>query len=153
MLLFMRIPGIDQLFGASTSVIPWTLILYAGILVAAIVIRYILDIKIKRKQYKKTKLNVVKDEVYTKLRKNKSEFKDLIIDYKISKKFTTYLATKVRIIKMFEVDDSNKKNKVRIMVICRASNYWQSIFDKTYDLTEKYATFVEDFKETVIKVV
>lgn len=153
MLLFMRLPGIENLFGASTSVIPWTLILYAGILLAAIVIRQVLDIKIKRKQYKKTKLNVVKDEVYTKLRKNKSEFKDLIIDYKISKKFTTYLATKVRIIKMFEVDDSNKKNRVRIMVICRASNYWQSIFDKTYDLTEKYTTFIEDFKETVIKVV
>jgi hypothetical protein len=72
---------------------------------------------------------------------------DIIIDYKINRKFITYLATKVRIVKLFQVDETNSKDKVRIFIICRASNYWQVIFDKTYDLTEKYTTFVKDFKE------
>lgn len=147
MLLFMRIPGISTFFGESTSVIPWSLILYAAILITAIVIRQILDTKIKRKQYKSTKLKVVKEEVLYKIKKETSQFKDLIIDYKIDKKFTTYLATKVRISKLFEVDEHNTKNKVRVVITCSASNYWQVIFDKTYDLTEKYIIFVKDFKE------
>ena len=94
MLLFMRLPGINQFFGESTSTIPWTLILYVGILLGAIIVRYILDIKIKRKQYKTTKLKVVKEEVLYKIKKDTSQFKDLIIDYKINRKFITYLATK-----------------------------------------------------------
>ena len=147
MLLFMRLPGIENLFGASTSTIPWTLILYAAILLAAIVIRQVLDIKIKRKQPKKIKLEVVKEEVLYKIKKETSQFKDLIIDYKIDKKFTTFLATKVRVSKLFVVNEENKKDKVRIVVTCKASNYWQVIFDKTYDLTETYKTYVKDFKE------
>ena len=149
MLLFMRLPGINQFFGESTGTIPWTLILYAGILIAAIVVRQILDLKIKRKQYKTTKLKVVKEELLYKIKKQSNQFKDLIIDYKIDRKFTTYLASKVRVSKLYVVNENNIKDKVRIFITCKASNYWQVIFDKTYDLTEKYSTFVEDFKECV----
>lgn len=147
MLFFMRIPGLSGFFGESTSTIPFALITYACILIAAWIIREILDIKIKRKQPKKVKLDVVKEEILYKFKRVRSEFKDLLIDYKIEQRFRTYLASKVHIHKVFTVDENNKKQKIRIIIECKASNYWQIIFDKEYDLVEKYVTLIKDFKE------
>lgn len=143
MLIFMRIPGIDIMFGKSTD-FPWALILYAGILFVCIVINSILNYRINRNQPKNIKLEVVKEEITVYLNKVKSVNKDLIIDYKFNKLIKTYLTSKIYIHKYFEVDENNIKNKVRILIDCDASNYKQIIFDKTYKLTELYTTLIKD---------
>ena len=147
MLLFMRIPGIDIFFGNSESGMPIALLAYTIILVVAIVWQLIINKKIKRNQSKEIKLEVVKEQVLKKLKYKKSAYKELIIDYKIDRKFKTYLTTPVKIEKLFSLDKDGVKNKVRIVIKCKVCNYWQIIFDKTYKLTERYYTLIKDFKE------
>ena len=148
MLIFMRIPGIDVMFGKSTG-FPLALIVYLGILIACIIINSILNYKINRNQPKNIKLEVIKEEITVYLNKVKSVNKDLIIDYKFNKLIRTYITSKIYIHKYFEVDENNVKNKVRILIDCDASNYKQIIFDKTYKLTELYTTLIEDVNKCI----
>lgn len=147
MLLFMRIPGISIFFNDSETGFPIALTAYIAILVIAIVWRLLLNRKLNRNQSKENKLEVVKEQVLNKLKKKENVYKQLIIDYKINKKFKTYFATPVKIEKLFVSDKAGKKTKVRIIVKCEACNYWEIIFDKKYRLTETYDTLIKDFKE------
>ena len=147
MLLFMRIPGIDIFFNDSETGFPIALTAYIVILVVAIIWRALLNRKLNRNQSKENKLEVVKEQVLTKLKKKKNAYKQLIIDYKLNKKFKTYFATPVKIEKLFISDKAGKKTKVRIIVKCEACNYWEIVFDKKYRLTETYDTLIKDFNE------
>lgn len=147
MLLFMRLPGLDLFFGKSDGIIPWALIIYAIILVIAIVWRAVLNRLIAIRQYKNIKLDVVKEQILYKLNKKKNTFKELIIDYKTSFKFKTYLATPVKVEEIYVPNKNGIKDKVRILIQCRASNYWQVVFDKTYNLTTEYKQLIEDIEK------
>lgn len=147
MLLFMRLPGLDIFFGTAESIIPWALIVYVLILIIAIITRFILNRIIARKQYKEIKLDVAKEQILYKLNKIKNTFKELIIDYKTSMKFTTYLASPVKIDTIYVPNKNGIKDKVRIFIQVKASDYWQVTFDKTYNLTTAYKQLIEDIKE------
>ena len=147
MLLFMRIPVIDIFFNDSETGFPIALTTYIVILVVAIIWRALLNRKLNRNQLKENKLEIVKEQVLTKLKKKKNAYKQLIIDYKLDKKFKTYFATPVKIEKLYELDKNKIKNKVRIIIKCKACDYWEIIFDKTYKLTTQYDILIKDFKE------
>lgn len=148
MLIFMRIPGIDIMFGKSTD-FPWALILYVGILFVCIIINSILNYKINRNQPKNIKLEVVKEELINKLTKKKSVNKDLLIDYTFEYKFKTYLTSIISLHKYYTVDSLGNKQKIRIIISCKVSNYNQVIFDKIYKMTDTYDLFLEDVKQCV----
>lgn len=147
MLLFMRIPGVDIFFGKEGSGFPVALVVYACILLACIIAQFFINRTINFNQPKKVKMEVVKEKVLKHLKRVKSASKDLIIDYKLNKSLTTYLASKIAIHKYFETDENNIKQKIRVVIDCKASNYSQIIFDKTYELTEKYSTLLKEIKE------
>lgn len=147
MLLFMRIPVIDIFFNDSETGFPIALTTYIVILVVAIIWRALLNRKLNRNQPKENKLEIVKEQVLTKLKKKKNAYKQLIIDYKLDKKFKTYFATPVKIEKLYELDKNKIKNKVRIIIKCKACDYWEIVFDKTYKLTTQYDILIKDFKE------
>jgi hypothetical protein len=124
MLIFMRMPGIDILFGNNDpSSIPWALLLYTAILVIAIVAKVYVNRKINLNQPKTLKLQEVKDSVLYRLNRRKNIYKELIIDYKIAKKFKTYLATPVIIEKLYIPNKKGIKDKVRIIIKAKLSNY------------------------------
>ena len=151
MLIFMRMPGIDILFGNNDpSSIPWALLLYSGILIISIIGKIYVNRKIDLSQPKNIKLEEAKNKVINYLTKRKSSFKELIVDQKLNKKLKTYLASEIQIKTLYQTNAENKKSKIRIFIICKASNYWQVIFDKTYKLTESYQTLIDDFKNTGI---
>lgn len=145
--IFMRIPGISIFFGREGSGFPIALIVYAFILVSAIVIKFVLNKMIDRGQPKRVKLEEIKEKILYILNKRKSAYKDLIIDYNLDIKTRTYLGSRIIIHKYYTVDENNKKKKVRILIDCKASDYKQIIFDKSYKLTELYITLIEDFKQ------
>ena len=137
-------------FNGNDPGFPLALTIYAVILVGAIITQVIVNNRIKRKQPKEIKLEVVKEKILEKLNKYKSSTKELIIDYMLNKAFKTYLNSFIIIHSYYVVDETNTKQQIRIMIECRVSNYNQIIFDKTYSLTEKYETLIEDFKITKV---
>ena len=150
LLFFMRLPGLDIFFNGDNTGFPLALTIYTIILIGAIITQVIVNNRIKNKQPKEVKLEVVKEKVLKKLNNYKSSTKELIIDYKLNKAFKTYLNSFVIIHSYYVVDETNTKQQIRIMIECRVSNYNQIIFDKTYSLTEKYQILVEDFKITKV---
>lgn len=151
-LIFMRIPGIDLMFGKSTQ-IPWALIIYSILLIVVLIARKIINHKVNINQPKEIKLEVVKETILNYFYKNKSVNKELIIDYKLNKKLRTYLASKIYIHKFYEVDKNNAKSRVRILIECNTCNYKQIIFDNTYELTTLYDTVIEDIKSILMKII
>lgn len=147
MLLFMRIPGLDIFFGKEGNGPPIALIVYILILIVAIILKKILTKISDRKQPKEVKLEEIKEKILYILNKKKSAYKDLIIDYNLDINTRTYLGSKIIIHKYYIVNKNNKKQKVRILIDCKANNYKQIIFDKSYKLTELYNTLIEDFKQ------
>lgn len=146
MLLFMRLPGLDIFFGTAESIIPWALIVYSLILLIAIVWRTILNKILNWNQPKQIKLEVVKESLLYKINKQKNVYKELIIDYTVSKKYKTFLATPVEIEKLYVPNKKGIKDKVRVLIKAKLSNYWEIIFDKTYSLTTEYNVLIEDIK-------
>ena len=146
MLIFMRLPGLEIFFNSDPNAFPIALILYSIILITAIVIQIYVNHKIKITQPKDIKLEVVKEQIVKKLNKLKIETRELLIDYNLDKKFRTYLASKIIIHKYYTVDNSNYKEKIRIIIECKVSNYNQIVFDKIYNLNEKYETLLNDLK-------
>lgn len=148
MLIFMRIPGIDMMFSQSTG-FPWALTIYAAILLVCILINSFVNYKINTNQPKSIKLEVVKEELIEKLTKKKSVNKDLLIDYKIDCKFKTYLTSYITLHKYYTVDSLGNKQKIRIIISCKVSNFKQVLFDKIYKMTDTYDLFLEDVKQCV----
>lgn len=146
-LIVMRIPGLDIFFGKEGNGPPIALIVYTLILIAAIVLKKILTKITDRKQPKEVKLEEIKEKILYILTKKKSAYKDLIIDYRLDIKTKTYFGSRIAIHKYYTVNKNNKKQKVRILIDCKANNYKQIIFDKSYKLTEMYSTLIEDFKQ------
>lgn len=146
MLLFMRVPGIDVFFGKSQSDIPIALITYLAILLIAIIWRAILNKKLNLNEPKNIKLEVVKETILYKINKHKNVYKELIIDYTVDKKYKTYLATPVVIETLYIPNKNQIKDKVRILIKAKLSNYWEIVYDKAYPLTTEYKTLIEDIK-------
>ena len=147
MWLFMRLPGIDIFFGTVDTVIPWALIVYTLLLLIALITKFILNRKVDLSQPKNIKLEVVREQLIAKLTKKKNTFKELLIDYNLRQKFRTYLASEVEILTLYETDKNDSKYKINILILCKASNYWQIIFNKKYPLTTKYQEFLNDVKK------
>ena len=143
----MRLPGVEIFFGREGSGFPVALLCYSIILITCIIIQVILNTKIKRKQPKKIKLEVVKERLLTILKRKKSAYKELILDYDLNIKFKTYLNTKVKINQYYSVDKKNKKLKSRIIIECNISNYRQIIFDRSYKLTTTYEKLLQDLSK------
>ena len=148
MLIFMRIPGIDIMFSQSVG-FPWALMIYTSILLISILINNFVNYKINTNQPKSIKLEVVKEELIEKLTKKKSVNKDLLIDYKLNFKFRTYLTSYITLHKYYTVDSLGNKQKLRIIISCKVSNYSQVIFDKIYKMTDTYDLFLEDIKQCI----
>lgn len=146
-LIVMRIPGLDIFFGKEGNGPPIALIIYTLILLVAFSLKKILAKMTDRNQPKEVKLEEIKEKILYILNKKRSAYKDLIIDYKLDIKTKTYLGSKISIHKYYKVDEHNKKQKIRILIDCKASDYKQIIFDKSYKLTELYSTLIEDFKQ------
>ena len=145
MLIVMRMPGIDILFGNNDpSSIPWALLLYTLILIICIVGKIYVNRKINLSQPKLFKMEEIKDSIEKRLKKKKSAFKELIIDYNLDMTYKTYLASNVDISMYYMTDANNKKYKVGILIKAKASNYYQIIFNKIYKLDELYSTLLAD---------
>ena len=71
----------------------------------------------------------------------------MLIDYNLRQKFRTYLASEVEILTLYETDKNDSKYKINILILCKASNYWQIIFNKKYPLKIKYQEFLNDVKK------
>ncbi len=146
MFLLMRMPLLNKFFTSSSSSVPVALIVYALILIGAIIAQTCIVRAIKLNQPKKFKFSEANNIVINKLKKKKSNYKDLIIDYDLNLNLKTYFATKIKIEKLYETNDKNEKEKVRIIIKYNISNYWQIVFDKTYLLTDNYDTLLDDIK-------
>lgn len=147
MLLFMRIPGVNIFFGTEGDGFPIALTIYAVLFITAIIVQACLNKTINKNQPKKIKMGVIKEKILYIINKKKSASKDLIIDYKLDKTFKTYLASKVTIHKLYDVDKFNNKVRVRILIECKASDYNQIIFNKSYKLTDNYNCLIRDIKQ------
>lgn len=147
MLFVMRVPGLNIFLGKEDVGIPLALIAYTIILITALILNYGLDIEIKKNQPKKIKMEVVKEDILKYLNKTKRNYKELIMDYKLEKRLKTYLTSKIKIHKYYTVNKMDNKQKVRVFIECEISNYKQVIFDREYEMTEKYETLIGDFKE------
>ena len=146
-LIFMRLRGLDVFFGnADPAAFPIALVVYACILLASIIVRAVLNRILKLKQPKSMKLEDLHEDLVKKFTKKISSSKELIIDYKLDKNFKTYLNVNCNIEKLYETNDKNEKEKVRVIIKCQASNYWEIVFDKTYELTATYNKLLEDIK-------
>ena len=89
----------------------------------ALITKFILNRKVDLSQPKNIKLEVVREQLITKLTKKKNTFKELLIDYNLRQKFRTYLASEVEILTLYETDKNNNKYKINILILCKASNY------------------------------
>ena len=145
--IFMRIPGISIFFGREGSGFPIALIVYAFILVSAIIIKFILNKMIDRGQSKRVKLEEIREKILYIICKKKSSYKELLIDYDLDIKTKTYLGSKIQLHKYYTVDKHNNKQKIRILIECKVSDYKQIVFDETYELTCAYSKFIDDIKK------
>ena len=148
-LIFMRIPGLDMFFGKEGEGFPVALCVYAVLLIAGMICKRISTIISYRRQPKSVKFEVIREKILYILYKEKSAYKELLIDYDLNKKLKTYIGSTIYLHKYYTVSKDNKKEKVRILIDCKVSNYRQVVFDKTYKLTETYETFVKDFEQCV----
>lgn len=147
MLIFMRLPGLEVFFKSNSYGFPIALTFYSFILSGSLIIKYILDKKIRRSQPKQIKLETIKETLIEILKKKKLVYKELIEDYKLDIKVKTYLTSKIHIHKYYIVDKNNFKQKIRIIIDSEISNYKQIIFDKQYKFNERYETLINDISE------
>lgn len=147
MLIFMRLPGVNLFFNNNLNTFPIALTAYTLILLIAIIWKFSINKIIQNKQPKQNKLKDLKEDILNRLNKKISVSKDLILDYKINKRFKTYLTVPVKIEKLFVSNNLKQKQKIRIIIKCQASNYWEIIFDKVYELTDTYNKLIQDIKQ------
>lgn len=129
------------------SSFPYMIAIYGGILFISIIINFRNNRWLNQNMPKGEKIDSSFEEVINRINKRTSVLEEVISDiaYKIDNKSKSKYNTAVDILVFAVIDYENYINrKIRILVRSQSANYYEVIFDKTYMMSERIETLLDD---------